>query len=103
MGAAAVDEISGGRFMLGLGAGHKSAIEDRHGLAYDRPTLRMREIAGIVRRALTGEPVNFEARHSDYPPPNYPDGRCERMCPSISRVSGRVLWSSQEKSRTGHS
>ena len=60
MGAAAVDEISGGRFMLGLGAGHKSVIEDRHGLAYDRPTLRMREIAGIVRRALTGEPVNFE-------------------------------------------
>jgi 5,10-methylenetetrahydromethanopterin reductase len=60
MGAAAVDEISGGRFMLGLGAGHKSVIEDRHGLAYDRPTLRMREVAGIVRRALTGEPVNFE-------------------------------------------
>jgi alkanesulfonate monooxygenase SsuD/methylene tetrahydromethanopterin reductase-like flavin-dependent oxidoreductase (luciferase family) len=60
MGAAAVDEISGGRFMLGLGAGHKSVIEDRHGLAYDRPTLRMREIADIVRRALTGEPVNYE-------------------------------------------
>ena len=59
-GTATVDEISGGRFMLGLGAGHKSVIEDRHGLAYDRPTARMREIAGIVRRALTGEPVNFE-------------------------------------------
>src|SRR5215470_2363576 len=60
MGTAVVDEISGGRFMLGLGAGHKNVIEDRHGLAYDRPTLRMREISGIVRRALTGEPVNFE-------------------------------------------
>ena len=60
MGAAAVDEISGGRFMLGLGAGHKSVIEDRHGLAYDRPTLRIREVADIVRQALTGEPVNFE-------------------------------------------
>ena len=60
MGAATVDEISGGRFMLGLGAGHKSVIEDRHGLAYDRPTLRMREVADIARRALTGESVNFE-------------------------------------------
>jgi alkanesulfonate monooxygenase SsuD/methylene tetrahydromethanopterin reductase-like flavin-dependent oxidoreductase (luciferase family) len=60
MGAAAVDEISGGRFMLGLGAGHKSIIEDRHGLAYDRPTLRMREVTQIVRCALSREPVNFQ-------------------------------------------
>lgn len=59
-GAATVDEVSGGRFMLGLGAGHKSVIEDRYGLAYDRPTLRMREVTDIVRRALGGEPVNFE-------------------------------------------
>jgi alkanesulfonate monooxygenase SsuD/methylene tetrahydromethanopterin reductase-like flavin-dependent oxidoreductase (luciferase family) len=60
MGAAVVDEISEHRFMLGLGAGHKSVIENRHGLSYDRPTLRMREITEIVRRALTGEAVNFE-------------------------------------------
>jgi 5,10-methylenetetrahydromethanopterin reductase len=59
-GAATVDEVSGGRFMLGLGAGHKSVIEDRYGLAYDRPTQRMREVTDIVRRALSGEPVNVE-------------------------------------------
>jgi alkanesulfonate monooxygenase SsuD/methylene tetrahydromethanopterin reductase-like flavin-dependent oxidoreductase (luciferase family) len=59
-GAATVDEVSGGRFMLGLGAGHKSVIEDRYGLAYDRPTLRMREVTHIVRRALSGEPVSVE-------------------------------------------
>jgi alkanesulfonate monooxygenase SsuD/methylene tetrahydromethanopterin reductase-like flavin-dependent oxidoreductase (luciferase family) len=46
--------------MLGLGAGHKSMIEDRYGLAYDRPTLRMREVTDIVRRALSGEPVSVE-------------------------------------------
>ena len=57
---ATVDEISDCRFMLGLGAGHKSVIEDRHGLSYDRPTIRMREVADIVRQALTGEEVNFE-------------------------------------------
>jgi probable F420-dependent oxidoreductase len=62
MGTATVDEISGQRFMLGLGAGHKSVIEDRHGLSYDRPTLRMREVTAIVRRALTGEPVSFEGQ-----------------------------------------
>ena len=59
-GAATVDEVSGGRFMLGLGAGHKSVIEDRYGLAYDRPTLRMREVTDIVRRALTSEPVSVQ-------------------------------------------
>ncbi len=59
-GAATVDEVSGGRFMLGLGAGHKSVIEDRYGLAYDRPTQRMREVTDIVRRALSGESVSVE-------------------------------------------
>src|SRR6516225_9914788 len=54
MGTATVDEISGGRFMLGLGAGHKSVIEDRHGLAYDRPTLRMWEIAASFGGPLPG-------------------------------------------------
>jgi 5,10-methylenetetrahydromethanopterin reductase len=60
MGTAVVDEISGQRFMLGLGAGHKSVIEDRHGFTYDRPTQKMREVTEIVRRALTGGIVNFE-------------------------------------------
>jgi 5,10-methylenetetrahydromethanopterin reductase len=59
MGAAVVDEISGQRFMLGLGAGHKSVVEGRHGFPYDRPTQKMREVTEIVRRALTGDTVNF--------------------------------------------
>jgi 5,10-methylenetetrahydromethanopterin reductase len=60
MGAATVDEISGSRFMLGLGAGHKSVIEDRHGITYDRPTQKMREVTEIVRCALTGNVVDFD-------------------------------------------
>jgi 5,10-methylenetetrahydromethanopterin reductase len=60
MATAVVDEISGQRFMLGLGAGHKSVIEERHGFTYDRPTQKMREVTEIVRRALTGGIVNFE-------------------------------------------
>jgi 5,10-methylenetetrahydromethanopterin reductase len=55
-----VDEVSGQRFMLGLGAGHKSVIEDRHGFTYDRPTQKMREVTEMVRRALTGDMVHFE-------------------------------------------
>jgi alkanesulfonate monooxygenase SsuD/methylene tetrahydromethanopterin reductase-like flavin-dependent oxidoreductase (luciferase family) len=59
-GTAIVDEISGQRFMLGLGAGHKNVIEDRHGFSYDRPTQKMKEVTEIVRRALTGNIVNFD-------------------------------------------
>ncbi len=60
MGTAIVDEVSGQRFMLGLGAGHKSVIEDRHGFTYDKPTQKMREVTEIVRRALTGDFVDFD-------------------------------------------
>lgn len=60
MAAAVVDEVSRQRFMLGLGAGHKSVAEDRHGLAYDRPSQRMREVTEIVRRTLSGRAVNFQ-------------------------------------------
>src|SRR5262249_18335490 len=42
-GAATVDEVSGGRFMLGLGAGHHSGIGDRYAPGVDGPTQRMRE------------------------------------------------------------
>jgi 5,10-methylenetetrahydromethanopterin reductase len=60
MGTAIVDEVSGQRFTLGLGAGHKSVIEERHGFSYDKPTQKMREVTEIVRRALTGDVVDFE-------------------------------------------
>jgi probable F420-dependent oxidoreductase len=58
--AAAVDEISGGRLILGLGAGWNETEFRAFGLPFDRPVARFEEAFGLVRRLLSGERVSFE-------------------------------------------
>jgi F420-dependent oxidoreductase-like protein len=53
--AAGLDNVSGGRAMLGLGASGPQVIEGWHGLPYDKPLGRTREIVDIVRRAMRRE------------------------------------------------
>ena len=48
--AATLDELSGGRFVLGLGASTPNLVEGWHGLRYERPLRRMRETIEICRR-----------------------------------------------------
>jgi F420-dependent oxidoreductase-like protein len=50
MTAAGVDSLSGGRVILGLGASGPQVIEGFHGLPYDRPLARTREIIEICRQ-----------------------------------------------------
>ncbi len=49
MTAAGIDALSGGRFALGLGASGPQVIEGFHGVPYDRPLTRTREIIEICR------------------------------------------------------
>ncbi len=60
MAAAAVDELSGGRFVLGLGSSHRVQVEPEHGVQYSRPLGRVRETAAIVRALLRDGEVRFE-------------------------------------------
>jgi alkanesulfonate monooxygenase SsuD/methylene tetrahydromethanopterin reductase-like flavin-dependent oxidoreductase (luciferase family) len=53
--AATIDELSGGRFTLGLGVSHRPVVEGWHGQTIDRPVAEMREYASIVRAILCGE------------------------------------------------
>jgi F420-dependent oxidoreductase-like protein len=53
--AAGVDSLSGGRAILGLGASGPQVIEGWHGVAYDRPLERTREIIEICRRVWRRE------------------------------------------------
>jgi F420-dependent oxidoreductase-like protein len=53
--AAGLDSLSGGRFMLGLGASGPQVVEGWHGIAYDRPLGRTREIVEICRLAWNRE------------------------------------------------
>ena len=60
--AATVDEISGGRLVLGVGAGWNRTEFDALGIAYDHRAARFEEAFEIVRRLLEGERVSFAGR-----------------------------------------
>lgn len=55
MTAAGVDAISGGRCVLGLGASGPQVIEGFHGVPYDRPLTRTREIIEVCRNVWARE------------------------------------------------
>ncbi len=53
--AAGLDNVSGGRAILGLGASGPQVVEGWHGVPYDKPLGRTREVVDIVRRAMRRE------------------------------------------------
>jgi alkanesulfonate monooxygenase SsuD/methylene tetrahydromethanopterin reductase-like flavin-dependent oxidoreductase (luciferase family) len=62
--AATIDEVSGGRFVLGIGAGWNQTEFDAFGIAFGERASRFEEAFEIVRRLLGGERVTFEGRFS---------------------------------------
>jgi F420-dependent oxidoreductase-like protein len=73
MTAAGVDELTGGRCILGLGASGPQVIEGFHGVAYDAPIQRTREIIDICRKVWKREePVVHDGRKYQLP---LPEGR----------------------------
>jgi F420-dependent oxidoreductase-like protein len=67
--AAGLDEISGGRAILGLGASGPQVIEGWHGVPYDRPVQRTREIIEICRMVWRREEVRHDGRALKVPLP----------------------------------
>jgi F420-dependent oxidoreductase-like protein len=68
--AAGLDALSGGRAILGLGASGPQVVEGWHGVAYDRPLARTREVIDICRQAWRREPLTH---HGIYRLPLPPD------------------------------
>jgi len=60
--AAAIDEISSGRFILGLGTGWNEAEFRAFGIPFDYKVARFEEAFTIIRRLLAGERVTFTGR-----------------------------------------
>lgn len=70
MTAAGVDALSGGRCTLGLGASGPQVIEGWHGVTYDAPIGRTREIIAICRQVWAREaPLVHDGRHYHLPLP----------------------------------
>jgi probable F420-dependent oxidoreductase len=77
--AATVDEISGGRLVLGLGAGWNRTEFDAFGFPYDHRIARFEEAFTIVRRLLRDGSVDFvgeffTVRDCELAPPPRPGG-----------------------------
>jgi F420-dependent oxidoreductase-like protein len=68
MAAITLDHLSGGRFILGLGASGPQVVEGWYGQPYPRPLERTREYVEIIRRIVGREgPVEFSGRHYQMP------------------------------------
>jgi alkanesulfonate monooxygenase SsuD/methylene tetrahydromethanopterin reductase-like flavin-dependent oxidoreductase (luciferase family) len=60
--AAAVQEVSNGRLVLGLGAGWNETEFRAFGIPFDQRASRFEEAFEIIQRLLAGERVTFEGR-----------------------------------------
>lgn len=52
MAAATLDQLSNGRFILGLGSSHRVQVEAEHGVTYAKPLTRTRETVAFIRDLL---------------------------------------------------
>ncbi len=69
MTAAGIDYLSDGRCMLGLGASGPQVIEGFHGIPYQTPVARIREIIEICRMVWRREKVQHLGNHYQIPLP----------------------------------
>jgi F420-dependent oxidoreductase-like protein len=72
MTAVGLDKLSKGRFVLGLGASGPQVIEGFHGVPYDRPLTRTREIIEICRKVWRRERLEHDGAVYQVP---LPEGR----------------------------
>jgi probable F420-dependent oxidoreductase len=59
-GAATLAQLSGDRFVLGLGTSSHAIIEQWNGVPFEAPLARMRETVAILRQALAGQKTSFD-------------------------------------------
>jgi F420-dependent oxidoreductase-like protein len=68
MTAMTLDALSGGRFILGIGASGPQVVEGWHGVAYGKPIERTREYIEIIRKIIErAEPLTHDGAHYQIP------------------------------------
>jgi len=73
MTAMSLDQLSGGRFIVGLGASGPQVVEGWHGVPYGKPVTRTKEYIQIMRKIFEREgPVEFHGQM--YQMPNQSEG-----------------------------
>ena len=69
MTAAGLDYVSDGRFKLGIGTSGPQVMEGFHGVPFDAPLGRTREVVEICRQVWRRERVQFDGKHYQIPLP----------------------------------
>ena len=85
MTALTLAELSGGRFLLGLGASGPQVVEGLHGVPFAHALGRLRETIEIVRLACRGERIEFHGRHFELPRPGG-EGKALRLAVPPARI-----------------
>ena len=68
MTAMTLDQLSGGRFLLGLGTSGPQVVEGWHGVPFDKPLTWLREYITVVRKILAREqPLEFDGERYQIP------------------------------------
>ena len=62
MAAMTVDQLSQGRFILGIGSSHKVQVEPEHGQVYTKPLTRVRETVELVRALMADGNVHYHGQ-----------------------------------------
>ena len=78
MTAATIDELSGGRMLLGIGSSGPQVSEGWHGQRFAQQLQRTREYVAVVRLALSRERVVFDGETLQLPLPDGP-GRALKL------------------------
>lgn len=95
--AATMQEVTGGRFRLGVGQSAPPFNEMWHGVAHDRPFRRMREAIEVIRAVLSGDVLEYDGELFDLsgfrlrfdPPSPPPPVDAAAMGPKAMELAGR--------------
>lgn len=87
MTAATLDNISGGRMLLGIGSSGPQVAEGWHGERFGAQLQRTREYVAIVRKALARERLEFSGEQYQLP---LPDGPGKALKLTIGPVQERI-------------
>ena len=87
MTAATIDNLSGGRMLLGLGSSGPQVSEGFHGVRFGKQLQRTREYVAVVRIALARQKIEFHGETIELP---LPDGPGKALKLTIRPVQERI-------------
>ena len=87
MTAATIDELSGGRMLLGIGSSGPQVAEGWHGQRFGRQLQRTRDYVAVIRKALSRERLEYHGETLELP---LPDGPGKPLKLMISPVQEQI-------------